>query len=79
MTPFEPFYCELWKLPAEEYELQKVKTEIKKEAYSLSDNYNFWNEVIISKEELLALVYPIRKILFYKGRIRVNQLFQLIR
>ena len=38
---FELFYCELWKLPTEDYELQKVKAEIKKEADSLFDNYSF--------------------------------------
>ena len=47
MTPFE--------LPIEDHELEKVKTEIKKEAYSSFDNYNFWNELNISKEEFLAL------------------------
>lgn len=52
---FELFYCELWKLPTEDYELQKFKAEIKKEADSLFDNYSFWNELVISKEEFLAL------------------------
>ena len=41
MTPVEFFYGEIWKLPIEDNELEKVKTEIKKEAYSLFDNYNF--------------------------------------
>ena len=66
MTPFELFYREKRKLPIEDHELKKVKTEIKKEAYSLFDNCNFWNELNISKEEFLALkglssnpVYPI--------------------
>ena len=54
MTPFERFYREIRKLPIEDHELEKVKTEIKKEAYTF-DNYNFWNELNISKEELLAL------------------------
>ena len=31
------------------------KTEIKKEAYSSFDNYNFWTELNINKEEYLAL------------------------
>ena len=42
-------------MPNEDHELEKVKTEIKKEVYSLLDNYNFWNELNISKEEFLAL------------------------
>ena len=41
MTRFERFYREIRKLPIEDYELEKVKTEIKKEAYSSFDNYNF--------------------------------------
>ena len=48
MTPFELFYREIRKLSIEDHE--KVKTEIKKEAYSSFDNYNFWNELNISKE-----------------------------
>ena len=55
MTPFELFYREIRKLPIEDHELEKVKTEIKKEAYSSFDNHNFWNELNISKEEFLAL------------------------
>ena len=55
MTPFELFYREIRKLSIEDHELEKVKTEIKKEAYSSFDNYNFWNELNISKEEFLAL------------------------
>ena len=55
MTPFERFYREIRKLPIEDHELEKVKTGIKKEAYTSCDNYNFWNELNISKEELLAL------------------------
>ena len=55
MTPFERFYREIRKLLIEDHELEKVKTEIKKEAYTSFDNYNFWNELNISKEELLAL------------------------
>ena len=55
MTPFELFYREIWKLPIEDHELEKLKTEIKKEAYSSFDNYNFWNELNINKEEYLAL------------------------
>ena len=50
MTTFELFYREIRKLPIEDHELEKVKTEIKKEAYSSFDNYNFWNELNISKE-----------------------------
>ena len=50
MKPVELFYCEIRKLSNEDYELEKVKTEIKKEAYSSFDNYNFWNELNISKK-----------------------------
>ena len=55
MKPVELFYCEIRKLSNEDYELEKVKTEIKKEAYSSFDNYNFWNELNISKEEFSVL------------------------
>ena len=55
MTPFERFYREIRKLPIEDHELEKVKTGIKKEAYTSFDNYNFWNELNISKEVFLAL------------------------
>ena len=41
VTPFELFYGKIWKLPIKDHELEKFKTEIKKEAYSLFDNYNF--------------------------------------
>ena len=41
MTLFEFFYCEMQKLPIEDHELEKVTTEIKKDAYSSFDNYNF--------------------------------------
>ena len=41
MTPFELFYREIRKLPIEDHEIEKVKTEIKKDAYSSFDNYNF--------------------------------------
>ena len=33
----------------------KKLRQIKKEAYLLFDNYNFWNEINISKEEFLVL------------------------
>ena len=33
----------------------KKLRQIKKEAYSLFDNYNSWNEINISKEEFLVL------------------------
>ena len=41
MTSFELFYREIRKLPIEDHELEKVKTEVKKEAYSSFNNYNF--------------------------------------
>ena len=52
-TTFELFYRKIRKLYIENYELEKVKTEIKKEAYSSFDNYNFWSELNISEEEYL--------------------------
>ena len=55
MTQFELFYLEIRKLPIEDHELQKVRIGIKNEAYSSFDNYFFWNELNISKEEFLAL------------------------
>ena len=55
MTPFELSDREIRKLPIEDHELEKVKTEIKKEAYLSFDNYNFWNQLNIIKEEFLAL------------------------
>ena len=50
MTPFELFYREIRKLPIEDHELEKVKTEINREAYSSFDNYNFWNELNTAKK-----------------------------
>ena len=44
MTPFE-----MQKLLIEDHELEKVKKVIKNEAYLSLDNYNFWNELNISK------------------------------
>ena len=41
-------------MPIEDHELEKVKTEIKKEAYWSFDNYSFWNELNITKEEYLT-------------------------
>ena len=54
MAPLEPFYREIRKLPIEDHELEKIKTEINKEAYSSFDKYNFWNELNISKEEFFS-------------------------
>ena len=34
------FIGEIWKLPIEGHDLEKVKTEIQKEAYSSFNNYN---------------------------------------
>ena len=51
----ERFYHEIRKLPIEDHELEQVRTEIKEEAYSLFDSYNFWNELHISNEEFFAI------------------------
>ena len=50
VTPFELFYHETWKLRNEDHELERVKTEIKKEAYSSFDNYNFGMSLISAKK-----------------------------
>ena len=55
MRPFELFYREIRKRPIEDNELEKVKTEIYKEAYSSFNNHVFRNELNIPKEEFLAL------------------------
>ena len=55
MAQYELFYREIRKLSVEDHELEKVKTKINREAYSSFDNYNFWNELNISKEEFLEL------------------------
>ena len=31
--------------------LERIKTELKKEAFTSYDNYNFWQELNISREE----------------------------
>ena len=55
MTPFELFDCKIRKLAIQNHELENVKTKITQRAYPLFDNYNFWNELNISKEKYLAL------------------------
>ena len=52
---FKHFYWEIQKLPNEDHEFENKKTDIKKEAYLFFDNYKFWNELNICKEEHKAL------------------------
>ena len=53
LTPFE--FCDITKLLVPENILERLKVEIKREAFSLYDNYSFWDELNISKEEHKAL------------------------
>ena len=55
MTPSQLFYPKIWKLPTEDHELERKKTDNKKVAYSSFDNYRFWDELNFSKEEHMAL------------------------
>ena len=43
------------KLPVSDNVLERLKVEIKREAFSSYDNYSLWNEINISKEEHVAL------------------------
>ena len=42
-------------LPVSGNILERLRVEIKREAFSLYDNYSFWDELNISKEEHVAL------------------------
>ena len=53
LTPFE--FGDVTKLLVPENILERLKVEIKREAFSLYDNYSFWDELNISKEEHKAL------------------------
>ena len=79
MTPLETCYCEIRKLPIEDHELEKVKTDLKKEAYSLFDNYNFWNELNISKKEFLAKYLFSNKVIILQKADKGNSVVLVIR
>ena len=51
ITPFKLFYRKIRKLLFEGHDLEKVKADIKKVAYSFFDNHIFWNDLNTSKEE----------------------------
>ena len=55
LTPFELLFRDVSKLPVSDNILERLKVEIKREAFSSYDNYSFWDELNISKEEHLAL------------------------
>ena len=55
LIPFELLFRDVTKLPVLENILERLKVEIKREAFSSYDNYSFWKELNISKEEHKAL------------------------
>ena len=55
LTPFELLFRDAAKLPVSDNILERLKVEIKREAFSSYDNYSFWDELNISKEEHVAL------------------------
>ena len=55
LTPFELLFRDVAKLPVSDNILERLKVEIKREAFSSYDNYSFWDELNISKEEHVAL------------------------
>ena len=55
LTPFELLFRDVTKLSVPENILERLKAEIKREAFSSYDNYSFWDELNISKEEHKAL------------------------
>ena len=55
LIPFELLFRDVTKLPVHKNILARLKVEIKREAFSSYDNYSFWDELDISKEEHKAL------------------------
>ena len=53
MTPFELFYREIWKLPIEDHELEKVKTEIKRKRIRRLITIIFGMSLISAKKSFL--------------------------
>ena len=49
------FFRDVAKLPVSDNILERVKVKIKREAFSSYDNYSFWDELNISKEEHVTL------------------------
>ena len=75
LTPFELLFRDVTKLPVPENILERLKVEIKREAFSSYDNYSFWTELNISKEEHKEEQI---KILSFRNRIKVTLWFCLI-
>ena len=55
LTPFRTLLRDVIKLPVLDNMLEQLEVEIKKEAFSLRDNYRVWNEFGSSNEEDVAL------------------------
>ena len=55
LTPCELLFRDVTKLPVPDNIQEWLKAEIKRDVFSSYDNYNFWDELSISKEEHLAL------------------------
>ena len=55
LTPLELLFRDVADLPVSDNILEQLKAEIKREAFSSHDNYSFWDERNISKEEHVAL------------------------
>ena len=55
LTQLEFLFRDVAKPPVSDNILEGLKVEIKREAFSLYDNYSFWDERNISKEEHVAL------------------------
>ena len=55
LTPFELLSRDVAKLPVSDNILERLKVEIKREVFSSYDNYSFWDELNISKEEHVTL------------------------
>ena len=73
LTPFEFLFRDVAKLPVSDNILERLKVEIKREAFSSYDNYGFWEELNISKEEHVAFKdLSANKDLSFKNRIKVT-------
>ena len=55
LTPFELLSQDVAKLPVSDNILERLKVEIKREVFLSYDNYSFWDESNISKEEHVTL------------------------
>ena len=53
--PFELLYCNIKNLPLNENILERIKVDLKMSCYSSFDNYEFENELNITKEQLAIL------------------------